>query len=43
MTEPEHWPDWNLHASVIIGLAVLGGLYVSWGGLAAARPLPDPA
>ncbi len=37
MTEPEHWPDWNLHASVIMGLAVLGGLYVSWGGLAAAR------
>jgi len=37
MTDPEHWPDWNLHASVIIGLAILGGLYVSWGGLAATR------
>ncbi len=37
MTDPEHWPDWNLHASVMIGLAILGGLYVSWGGLAATR------
>ena len=29
--------QWNLHPSVIIGLGLLGGLYVHWGGLAAPR------
>src|SRR3989475_4917385 len=31
------WQRWDLHPSVIIGLALLGGLYVYWGGLAARR------
>lgn len=31
------WRHWDLHPSVMIGLAVLGGLYVFWGGLAAPR------
>src|SRR5438876_11354221 len=34
---PPPWQRWDLHPSVIIGLALLGGLYVSWGGLAASR------
>src|SRR5205814_5203842 len=34
---PPAWQRWDLHPSVIIGLAVLGGLYVSWGGLGAPR------
>ena len=34
---PPPWQQWDLHPSVIIGLALLGGLYVSWGGLAAPR------
>ena len=34
---PPAWQQWDLHPSVIIGLAVLGGLYVSWGGLGAPR------
>jgi len=29
------WQRWDLHPSVIIGLALLGGLYVYWGGLQA--------
>ncbi|HYL21372.1 MAG TPA: cytochrome c oxidase assembly protein [Gemmatimonadales bacterium] len=33
----EAWRHWDLHPSVVIGLAVLGGLYVFWGGLAAPR------
>ena len=28
---------WDLHPSVVIGLVLLGGLYVSWGGLRADR------
>jgi putative membrane protein len=35
MTEP--WQRWDLHPSVLIGLALLGGLYVYWGGIAASR------
>ena len=31
------WRHWDLHPSVMIGLALLGGLYVFWGGLAAPR------
>jgi putative membrane protein len=31
------WQAWDLHPSVVIGLAVLGGLYVYWGGLKASR------
>ncbi len=31
------WQQWDLHPSVVIGLAVLGGLYVYWGGLRAPR------
>jgi len=31
------WRQWDLHPSVVIGLAVLCGLYVYWGGLAAPR------
>jgi len=34
---PPPWQRWDLHPSVIIGLALLGGLYVSWGGLHAPR------
>ena len=34
---PPPWQQWDLHPSVIIGLALLGGLYVSWGGLHAPR------
>ena len=34
---PGPWQRWDLHPSVIIGLALLGGLYVYWGGLAAPR------
>ena len=36
MTAP--WQRWDLHPSVIIGLALLGGLYVYWGGLAGGAP-----
>ncbi|MGH7699745.1 MAG: cytochrome c oxidase assembly protein [Gemmatimonadales bacterium] len=35
MTQP--WQHWDVHASVALGLAVLGGLYVLLGGLR-ARP-----
>jgi putative membrane protein len=31
------WNTWDLHPSVVIGLALLGGLYVSLGGLKARR------
>jgi putative membrane protein len=31
------WRQWDLHASVMIGLALLGGLYVYLGGLRAPR------
>jgi putative membrane protein len=34
---PGPWQHWDLHPSVMIGLALLGGLYVSWGGLQAPR------
>ena len=34
---PPPWQRWDLHPSVIIGLALLGGLYVYWGGLEAPR------
>ncbi len=34
---PPPWQQWDLHPSVIIGLALLGGLYVYWGGLEAPR------
>jgi len=34
---PPPWQRWDLHPSVIIGLALLSGLYVSWGGLHAPR------
>src|SRR5438094_6463753 len=34
---PPPWQRWDLHPSVIVGLALLGGLYVSWGGLHAPR------
>src|SRR5207245_2637902 len=34
---PDAWRRWDLHPSVLIGLAVLGGLYVFWGGLTAPR------
>ena len=34
---PGPWQRWDLHPSVIIGLALLGGLYVYWGGLAPPR------
>src|SRR5207302_8516655 len=31
------WDRWNLHPSVVAGLALLGGLYVFLGGLTSAR------
>jgi putative membrane protein len=31
------WNSWDLHPSVLIGLALLGGLYVYLGGLRSAR------
>jgi len=31
------WNSWDLHPSVIIGLVLLGGLYVFWGGLKTGR------
>jgi len=34
---PSPWQQWDLHPSVIIGLVLLGGLFVYWGGLAAPR------
>jgi len=34
---PDAWRQWDLHPSVIIGLALLGGLYVYLGGLRAPR------
>lgn len=37
MTAPGPWQHWDLHPSVLLGLALLGGLYVSWGGLKASR------
>jgi len=30
---PPPWNRWDLHPSVVIGLVLLGGLYVFWGGL----------
>ncbi len=35
---PGPWQHWDLHPSVIIGLVLLGGLYVYWGGLSRATP-----
>ncbi len=37
MSAPEPWRQWDLHPSVVIGLVLLGGLYVFWGGLRARR------
>jgi putative membrane protein len=37
VTVPSPWQQWDLHPSVVIGLALLGGLYVFWGGLEAPR------
>lgn len=34
---PPPWNRWDLHPSVVIGLVLLGGLYVFWGGLRADR------
>ena len=34
---PAPWQRWDLHPSVVIGLVLLGGLYVYGGGLAARR------
>ncbi len=34
---PAPWQRWDLHPSVVIGLVLLGGLYVQRGGLAARR------
>jgi putative membrane protein len=34
---PPPWNSWDLHPSVIIGLVLLGGLYVFLGGLRTAR------
>ncbi len=31
------WGGWDLHPSVVLGLVLLGGLYVHWGGLKAPR------
>ena len=33
----EQWRQWDVHPSVVIGLVLLGGLYVYLGGLAAPR------
>lgn len=33
----EPWNRWDVHPSVAIGLVLLGGLYVYWGGLRADR------
>ena len=39
MTAPSlgPWQRWDLHPSVVIGLVLLSGLYVYWGGLRAPR------
>ena len=37
MITPPPWQGWDWHPSVVIGLALLGGLYVYLGGLAAPR------
>ena len=37
MTPAAPWQRWDLHPSVVIGLVLLGGLYVYLGGLAAPR------
>jgi len=37
MITPPPWQRWDWHPSVVIGLALLGGLYVYLGGLAAPR------
>ena len=37
MIMPAPWQRWDWHASVVIGLALLGGLYAYLGGLAAPR------
>jgi putative membrane protein len=34
---PPVWNTWDLHPTVVIGLVLLGGLYVYWGGLRSAR------
>jgi putative membrane protein len=34
---PEAWRHWDLHPSVVVGLVLLGGLYVFLGGLRAPR------
>lgn len=34
---PDDWRQWDLHPSVVIGLVLLGGLYVFLGGLRASR------
>ena len=37
MIPPPPWQRWDWHPSVVIGLALLGGLYAYVGGLAAPR------
>ncbi len=37
MSVPATWNRWDLHPSVVIGLVLLGGLYVHLGGLKADR------
>jgi putative membrane protein len=37
MSAAAGWERWDLHPSVLVGLAALGGLYVFWGGLRAPR------
>jgi putative membrane protein len=37
MSAPEPWRRWDLHPSVVLGLVLLGGLYVNWGGLRVRR------
>ncbi|HEV8401103.1 MAG TPA: cytochrome c oxidase assembly protein [Gemmatimonadales bacterium] len=34
---PPPWNGWDLHPSVVIGLVLLGGLFVFWGGLRTDR------
>jgi putative membrane protein len=34
---PDGWRHWDMHPSVVVGLALLGGLYVFLGGLRAPR------
>ena len=37
MNAPPPWNTWDLHPTVVIGLVLLGGLYVYLGGLDAER------